>query len=64
VIGKDCQFMQKGERNLIKNALRDGRFAASSGMLGYGQVVAGVYDILNNKYWISDHMGWPDEIFK
>ncbi|RDI41496.1 hypothetical protein AQULUS_03230 [Aquicella lusitana] len=23
--------MQKGERNLIKNALRDGRFAASSG---------------------------------
>ncbi|WP_170131809.1 hypothetical protein [Aquicella lusitana] len=56
--------MQKGERNLIKNALRDGRFAASSGMLGCDQVVAGVYDILNNKYWISDHMGWPDEIFK
>lgn len=35
-----------------------------SGMLGYGQVVAGVYDGLNNKYWMSEHMGWPDEIFK
>ncbi len=35
-----------------------------SGMLGYGQVVAGVFDIANNKYWMSDHMGWPDEIFK
>ncbi|VVC76266.1 hypothetical protein AQUSIP_15750 [Aquicella siphonis] len=34
------------------------------GMLGYGQVVAGVYDVYSNKYWMSDHMGWPDEIFK
>jgi len=33
------------------------------GILGYGQVVAGVYDPSSNKYWMSDHMGWPAEIF-
>lgn len=33
------------------------------GVLGYGQVVAGVYDVSSNKYWMSDHMGWPSEIF-
>jgi hypothetical protein len=34
------------------------------GILGYGQVVAGVYDLYSNKYWLSDHMGWPEEIFR
>jgi len=34
------------------------------GLLGYGQVVAGTYDLLNNQYWLSDHMGWPEEIFR
>ncbi|QBR84752.1 hypothetical protein E3983_10540 [Legionella israelensis] len=33
------------------------------GSLGYGQVVAGVYDLSSNQYWMSDHMGWPNEIF-
>ncbi|MCE0722560.1 MULTISPECIES: hypothetical protein [Legionella] len=34
-----------------------------SGMLGYGQVIAGVYDLFSNHYWMSDHMNWPQEIF-
>ena len=43
---------------VINEALELGK-----GMLGYGQVVAGVYDLASNQYWMSDHMGWPDEIF-
>ncbi|KTC84221.1 hypothetical protein [Legionella brunensis] len=35
-----------------------------NGMLGYGQVVAGVYDLFSNRYWMSDHMNWPHEIFQ
>jgi hypothetical protein len=48
----------KPSNSIINEALELGK-----GMLGYGQVVAGVYDLASNQYWMSDHMGWPDEIF-
>lgn len=33
------------------------------GRLGYGQVVAGAYDLMSNRYWLPDHMGWDHELF-
>ncbi|MCI5208753.1 MAG: hypothetical protein D3910_08155, partial [Candidatus Electrothrix sp. ATG2] len=33
------------------------------GFLGYGQVIGGVFDLSSNKYWMSDHMGWGNELF-
>lgn len=52
------------QQNYVSDALKQGH-----GVLGYGQVVCGVYDLSQNTYYLPKgavdtyHMGWDQELF-